>query len=503
MFSHVRARKETVHRGEIETFDVTIFDEQDRVVAEIEGYAMRRIADPVRVTEETSPAPEAVESGGEQPIEIAPPPGIQPREGARILTRILLADAPSGVVAVAEPLQPSGSGDVASPQRIAVASASAAGAEDIESTLSAWWQELLGVEQVNPDDDFFALGGHSLTGVRLFARIKKVYRCDLELATLFEARTVRQLAARIRDAHPQQATSAQANPVPQKSQRAWSTLVAVQPEGARPPFFCVHANSGDVLFYEQLGRALAPDQPLYAFQSPLVAEPERTDVTIESMAALYIREMRAFYPSGPYLLGSASFGGFIVYEMARQLEEQGITPAMTLILDLSVPGSGERLDTVMKLRELLKRIRQGGVHYLRKKAKEKSAYFQDKFLNAAVYPALLRCYLAAEKPLPNKLRYHYHSKAHWRAFANYRFRPFSGKITLIRAIDRGPEALGQREDPTLGWGSLALGGVHVIDVPTGHFDMLLDPYVQTFAGQLKKMLAEAVDATASHLPQKA
>ena len=67
----------------------------------------------------------------------------------------------------------------------------------IEGTLAGWFQELLGVEQAKPDDDFFALGGHSLVGIRLFAKIKNKYGVDLELATLFEARAVRQLAALI------------------------------------------------------------------------------------------------------------------------------------------------------------------------------------------------------------------------------------------------------------------------------------------------------------------
>ena len=48
--------------------------------------------------------------------------------------------------------------------------------ESIEATLAGWWQDLLGVDQVNPDDDFFALGGHSLIGVRMFAKIKKTYQ---------------------------------------------------------------------------------------------------------------------------------------------------------------------------------------------------------------------------------------------------------------------------------------------------------------------------------------
>jgi len=368
--------------------------------------------------------------------------------------------------------------------------------DEIETELVELWERVLNVRPIGVHDDFFALGGHSLIGVRLLANIKKTYQCDLELATLFEARTVRQLAALIRNAHPHPARAAAASPAAQKLQRAWSSLVAVQPNGSKPPLFCVHAASGDVLFYEQLGRALAPDQPLYAFQSPLVAQPDRTDITIEDMAALYIREMRAFYPSGPYLLCAASFGGYILYEMARQLEKQGVEPGMVLILDLPVPGSGEHLGTKAKLKEFFGKMRQDGWRYLRKKAREKAAYYREKFLKSAVYPVLLRGHLAAKWPLPNALRYHYHSKAHRRVLAGYTFKPFPGKVTLVRALDRGAEVLGHREDPTLGWGSLALGGVEIIEVPTQHFGMLSDPYTKTFAGQLRKMMSEAVERSA-------
>ena len=101
---------------------------------------------------------------------------------------------------------------------------------------------------------------------------------------------------------------------------------------------------------------------------------------------------------------------------------------------------------------------------------------------------MLRACLAAKIPLPGALRFYYHSKAHWRVFAGYTLKPFPGKITLVRVADRGWEVLGRRDDPMLGWGSLALGGVEVIDLPTGHFDMLFEPYVETFAEKLKAIL---------------
>jgi thioesterase domain-containing protein/acyl carrier protein len=487
MVSHIRARRENQQRGEVETFDITIFDEQNRVLAEIEGFAMRRIADPAKVMEDAGPPRDAARSGAAQLIEVAPRLGIPPLQGARTLARILCAATPPVIAVVPEPLKEL-AGAASAPLPRAADAAPASGAENIEATLASWWQELLGVDQVHPGDDFFSLGGHSLIGVRLFAKIKKTFGVDLELAVLFEARTLRQLAEVIRGAQPAaRAGEPSARQAP-RTQKTWTSLVAVQPNGSKPPLFCVHANSGDVLFYEQLGRALAPDQPLYAFLSPLVAQPDRTDITFESMAALYIREMRAFYPSGPYLLGSASFGGYILYEMARQLQEQGITPGLVLILDIAVPGSGEYLGTGAKLKEFGGKISHGGWGYLRKKAREKSAYFWERFLYGAVYPAMLRCYLAAKLPLPNALRYYYHSQAHWRVFAGYTFKPFPGKITLVRALDRGPEVLGHREDPALGWGSLALGGVEIIEVPTGHFNMLFEPYVETFVETLKTIL---------------
>ena len=159
-------------------------------------------------------------SRGEQPIEAFDPSGIPPLEGARALTRILLARTPLAVVAVSQPLEELNDRNV-TPSSGATNSttASSAPTEGIEATLAGLWQDLLGVDQVGLDDDFFGLGGHSLVGVRLFAKIKKTYQVDLDVAVLFEARTVRQLAGLIRKA--QQPAGLQS--------KAWSALVPIQP----------------------------------------------------------------------------------------------------------------------------------------------------------------------------------------------------------------------------------------------------------------------------------
>ena len=65
-FSHIRPRRENLLHGEVETFDITLFDQQDQVLAEIEGFAMRRIADPAKATEGNAPDLDAALADGEQ-----------------------------------------------------------------------------------------------------------------------------------------------------------------------------------------------------------------------------------------------------------------------------------------------------------------------------------------------------------------------------------------------------------------------------------------------------
>jgi aryl carrier-like protein len=60
--------------------------------------------------------------------------------------------------------------------------------------LAVVWADVLGMKQVSLGDNFFAIGGHSLLVVGLFARIKKLTGRNLPLSTLFNAPTIAQLA---------------------------------------------------------------------------------------------------------------------------------------------------------------------------------------------------------------------------------------------------------------------------------------------------------------------
>ncbi|MGD8909357.1 MAG: LLM class flavin-dependent oxidoreductase, partial [Chromatiales bacterium] len=68
----------------------------------------------------------------------------------------------------------------------------------LEEAVTDIWREVLLVQQIGMQDNFFDLGGHSLTAAQLIARLRATFGVELPLRTLFEASTVEQVAARLR-----------------------------------------------------------------------------------------------------------------------------------------------------------------------------------------------------------------------------------------------------------------------------------------------------------------
>jgi NAD(P)-dependent dehydrogenase (short-subunit alcohol dehydrogenase family)/acyl carrier protein len=66
---------------------------------------------------------------------------------------------------------------------------------DIEKQICQEWENLLGIEGIGVNDNFFDLGGDSLIGTQLVSRLRKIYNTDIPLVSVFENATVRGIAA--------------------------------------------------------------------------------------------------------------------------------------------------------------------------------------------------------------------------------------------------------------------------------------------------------------------
>lgn len=201
--------------------------------------------------------------------------------------------------------------------------------DELERELITIWKRTLDCDEVDPEDDFFDLGGHSMLAVELFDSIERSLGQYLPLATIFEAPTVRRLASVIRD-------------------NTWEgtrqLLVPITSSGSRPPLFCVSAGDGNPASFGALGRRLGDDQPLFALQPRGINGGAPLFTSVEAAARHYLREIRKLRPRGPYLLSGRCLGSVIAYEIARRLEAAGERVDLLLVMDSAGPSAtGRRL----------------------------------------------------------------------------------------------------------------------------------------------------------------
>jgi non-ribosomal peptide synthetase component E (peptide arylation enzyme)/thioesterase domain-containing protein/aryl carrier-like protein len=184
----------------------------------------------------------------------------------------------------------------------------------LERELAQLWATTLGVDRVGVDDDFFSLGGDSILGAELVARIAERNGRKLPLTTLLWAPTLGAFASLVEDG-------------------SWdedSLIVPVQVKGTRPPLFVTHALGDETLNIAVLKRTLGEEQPLYALR----AGPEALRYkTVEDMSEGYFRAIRALQPSGPYQFASVCSGGAIVMELAKRAEESGDDVRLVAVID--------------------------------------------------------------------------------------------------------------------------------------------------------------------------
>lgn len=359
-------------------------------------------------------------------------------------------------------------------------SAGIGAANDTTRQLTRIWEDLLGVRPIEADQNYFDLGGDSLLAVQMFAQVDKVFGVKLPVATLFEAPTVGELAKVL---------------VEETASRSrWSSIVAIQPKGTRPPFFCVHGAGGNVLIYRELSKRLGEDQPFYGLQSQgLDGESEPLE-KIEEMAAIYAAEIRRVQPKGPYHLGGYCLGGTIAYEVAQQLRAQGEEVALLALFDTLNWYKLPPLNSWKKFRIQVDRVAFHVLNYFRLDAEGRKSFVDDKFQVVRNRIPVWRGALAnkvgglisgnASKEIALSRVWELNDIASM----EYVPKPYPGRVTDFRPIAQYTIHRGEG----LKWEGLAQEGQKVVPLPMYPAGMLVEPYVKVLADALRAEMDVAI-----------
>ena len=341
-----------------------------------------------------------------------------------------------------------------------------------EELLAGLWARVLRVNRVGINDNFFALGGHSLLAVRLMAQIQASFGQHLPVAALFQGPTIEKLASLL-DEQPHDYVA--------------SPLVAIQPNGAGLPFFCVHPVGGNVLCYNELSNHLGFERPFYGLQARGLAENQIPYTRIEDMAAYYIDAIRTVRPDGPYLLGGWSMGGVIAYEMAQQLEGQGQQVSLLALLDARPVTSVDDAAQWDELTLLGSFARDLGlpVDGLELSTDELANLDSDELLSHVLQRAIDAGVVPGDIQLAHARRLFEVFKINVQALQSYRPEASSTRVTLLKA--------GEQEvaDETMGWGTLTSGEIEIHRVPGNHFTIVREPNVRSLAEQLADCINRA------------
>jgi FkbH-like protein len=339
---------------------------------------------------------------------------------------------------------------------------------EIEQRLAQIWSELLYVESIGIEDNFFDLGGTSLLAVRLFAQIERAFSQNLSIATLLEAPTLEQLANVLqRD----------------KAKGSWCSLVPVQPQGKKSPLFCIHALGGNILIYRHLATNLGVNRPIYGLQSCGLDGKQMPLNRVEDMAATYIQEIQAFQPEGPYFLAGYSLGGLIAFEIAQQLHRKGARVALVTLIDTYA-------------RELVSEIQSSSDRTLSEKlalhlgnlfsahSKQHLDYLFEQMWAKSQAVLIQHIYIRFQLPLPYQLRVKAIELVNQQASLAYMPQVYTGgRVALLRATQLS-------DYPDLGWSELVEDKLEIYDIPGKHNEidtegLLTEPHVRIAAEKLK------------------
>jgi amino acid adenylation domain-containing protein len=358
---------------------------------------------------------------------------------------------------------------------------------EMERRLASTWERELGIHPIGVTDNFFDLGVNSIVAATLFAAIERDLGNGLPLGAIFRAPTIETLAKLIEDG---------------EDASRWTSLVPIQPQGSRPPIFCMHGGAGTILHLQRLARTLGTEQPFYGLQSRGLYGGSSSPRTVEKMASHYLSEMRQVHEGGPWLLAGYCFGSLVAFEIAQRLVAEGEEVQLLAMLNGpsplwikewvyygNQPGWRERHSVPPALPKRARRARRRKQRLqapFKLIARAPRAITDPRrILNGFwLYTRGLRTWvlLALGRPVHERDREEFFLGLHRDAEKRYVPKKYPGEILVFYGD-------GLYEEPTLGWGSL--GAVTSYAAPGEHAhnrQLMHEPAVSFVAERLWEYL---------------
>lgn len=269
------------------------------------------------------------------------------------------------------------------------------------------WKRVLGTQDVSAEDDFFALGGHSMLVLELFAEIDQEFGVSLPLSVLFGAPTVSALVHRIKET---------ADPTASK------LVVPMQPLGEKTPVFAIPSGGSSVLIYRSLVHSLGTDRPFYGLEHPGMNDGNTLE-NFDDIVSRYMQEIRLIHPGRACILIGKCSGALAAFELARLLVSEGRSVQQVFLSD--PPNVDEQL-TRSRTWMRWQRLKGNLLAIVKLRGIERLDFLRHR-LRLIRELIVSRFSKRPDLPLSQERVY----EASRSAVRNYSAKPYPGKVTIV------------------------------------------------------------------------
>ena len=190
--------------------------------------------------------------------------------------------------------------------------------KDILEEIIKIWIESTGEQTIDPNTNYLDIGGDSLMAIDIIDKINK--RLDVRITT---------------NDFTNNLTPKNLEMLINKNNNNDNCISLLRKsEKTKKSIFLIHPAGGTTFCYNMMNRYLLGEYSLYSIDLP---ENYNHFLSIEQLAAHYLKEIKKYQSGGSYIIGGYSFGGNLAYEIAAKLEREQLTVNKVIMFDSHPP----------------------------------------------------------------------------------------------------------------------------------------------------------------------
>jgi amino acid adenylation domain-containing protein len=341
--------------------------------------------------------------------------------------------------------------------------------DEVERRICQLYAQVLGLDAVGPEEDFFDLGGESLQALDLVMALEKAFGVVASASSVIQVSSPEGFARMVREG------------VAADGKAGVIVLQPGFPDSDKPTVFCVSGEGGHVICFRPLVTQLGADVRCIGLEHGALSGQTEMPEDIDAVGATFAAEVMRVAPEGPIALMGYSLGGAFAHNIAKVLLALGREVSHLALLDAYSPKA-------MRGRTGWERVVAHGRTLRGLPLRDWPGYLGGKIRDRRKGADPADQAQAEVLPSASEERRRRLVASYRRGLEAYRPDSIDLPATLFRALER-PSWFESWYDPYEEWHDL-VSGVTVVDLPCSHLRLFESPALDVMARSLKPAIRE-------------